>query len=91
MGKRTSKHLRPPRPLLQGGFARVETRTDGEWMVQSVGADAAIKPYRCPGCEGHLSPGTAHLVVWPRVASIGSAAAIDERRHWHSACWQRRR
>lgn len=91
MAKRPSKHLRAPRPLVLGGFAKVQRRSDGEWFVQSVAADAAVKTYRCPGCQVQISPGTAHCVVWSRIASIGSAAAVDERRHWHNSCWQRRR
>ncbi|MEE9965518.1 MAG: hypothetical protein K4304_10570 [Propionicimonas sp.] len=90
MAKRPSKHLRPPRPLSVGAFARAETKRDGEWMVQAMSADAATKTYRCPGCNRVFGPGIAHVVVWPRVAPIGSSAAVDERRHWHSACWSRR-
>ncbi|MFZ0529113.1 MAG: hypothetical protein WAL91_01080 [Propionicimonas sp.] len=90
MAKRPSKHLRAPRPLTSTGFARLVTKQDGEWMVQSMPADAAGKTYLCPGCNQQVHPGTSHLVAWPRIASIGSASAVDERRHWHTACWQRR-
>jgi len=91
MARRPSKHLRAPRPLSSGAFARLERRQDGEWMVQTMPADAATKTYQCPGCGRPVAPGTAHLVVWPREASIGSTSAVDERRHWHTSCWQRRR
>jgi hypothetical protein len=90
MAKRPSKHLRAPRPLNPNAFARRETRSDGEWMVQAMSADAASKNYLCPGCERTITPGTPHVVVWPRQASIGSASAVEERRHWHHSCWSRR-
>ena len=91
MAKRPSKHLRAPRPLASGAFARLEVKADGEWMVQTMPGAVAAKTYTCPGCGHPVSPGTPHLVAWPREASIGSAAAVDERRHWHTGCWQRRR
>ncbi len=90
MPKRGSKHLRTPRPLNVGAFAHLEAHADGEWMVQPMSATAATKTYTCPGCSRLIDPGIAHVVVWPRIASIGSASALDERRHWHTACWTRR-
>lgn len=91
MAKRPSKHLRPARPLSSGAFARLEHKSDGDWMVQTMPADAADKTYLCPGCNQQLPPGTAHVVTWPREASIGFTSAVDERRHWHTSCWARRR
>ncbi len=90
MAKRPSKHLRAPRPLNTNAFARSEQRGDGEWMVQAMSADAATKIYHCPGCGRDITVGTPHVVAWPREASIGSASAVDERRHWHHGCWNRR-
>jgi hypothetical protein len=72
MAKRPSKHLRAPRPLNTNAFARSEQRGDGEWMVQAMSADAATKLYHCPGCGREITPGTPHVVAWPRQASIGS-------------------
>jgi hypothetical protein len=43
-----------------------------------------VKVYRCPGCQGDIQPGTAHIVAWNMDYSA------DERRHWHTACWKRR-
>jgi hypothetical protein len=39
------------------------------------------KPYRCPGCDLEVRPGSWHLVVIPQDAP-------DERRHWHEHCWR---
>ncbi len=91
MAKRPSKHLRAARPLSSGAFARQEQKADGDWMVQSMPADSATKTYTCPGCHPPVVPGTAHVVTWPREASIGSTSAVEERRHWHTSCWQRRK
>ena len=90
MPKRPSKHLRTPRPLNSGSFATLVVKADGEWMVQTMPADIASKTYTCPGCGLVVPAGQAHLVAWPRYASIGSSSAVDERRHWHTPCWERR-
>lgn len=89
MAKRPSKHLRPPRPL--SGFATTATRQDGAWLVQTMSAAAATKNYLCPGCHQSIPPGVGHVVVWPVEPGIGSASAVDDRRHWHGACWTRSR
>jgi hypothetical protein len=52
--------------------------------VNAVQAYAAVKEYRCPGCEGLIPPGTFHLVVVPDDAP-------DLRRHWHQGCWFKER
>lgn len=82
------------RPLL-GGTQTREERTDGDWIVRRVSGSAAGKAYRCPGCDQLIPPATPHVVVWPEnpslLAAIGGAQSLDERRHWHTACWQRRR
>lgn len=91
MARRPSKHLRAPRPLFAAGFARTDTKSDGRWQVQSMAADQAVKDYWCPGCGLRVTPGTPHLVVWPGEAPLGQSRAVDDRRHWHTACWGRRR
>jgi hypothetical protein len=73
-----------PAPIRLGP-ERTESWPDGDWVLRQVPGAAAAKTYRCPGCDQEISPGTAHVVVWP----AGNAAA-GERRHWHNPCWQRR-
>ena len=90
VARRPSKHLRSPRPL-STGLPRAAAKADGRWIVQNVAADSAVKDYRCPGCNRTVRPGTPHVVVWPDQPGIGSASAVDERRHWHASCWNRRR
>ncbi|WP_080795380.1 hypothetical protein [Corynebacterium pacaense] len=53
------------------------------YMVRQMGSAAARKFYVCPGCNQNIPPGVAHIVAWPRERA-------DDRRHWHSACWERR-
>ncbi|WP_231988178.1 hypothetical protein [Nakamurella panacisegetis] len=50
---------------------------------------AAVKAYRCPGCQQLIPPGTPHLVVWPEWVA-DDVGGVSDRRHWHTACWQRR-
>ena len=90
MPKRPSKHLRPPRPLSSSHAGAVD-KADGRWMIQTMPATSATKQYRCPGCERMIPLGTAHVVVWPLVPSLSYSKAVDERRHWHTSCWNRRR
>jgi hypothetical protein len=55
-----------------------------EWVVRGIGAGAAAKHYRCPGCDQEIPPGVPHVVAWPRLGDVG------DRRHWHRACWNAR-
>lgn len=87
--RRKSKHTRPHRPL-GDHHPSAQTRRDGEWLVRGIPAGASTKAYRCPGCDQLIAVGLTHVVVWPRVASLGSTSAIEERRHWHRWCWDRR-
>ncbi|MGY4645579.1 hypothetical protein [Cellulomonas sp. URHB0016] len=68
-----------------GGRA-VQTAPDGEWVVQQV--RGSEREYRCPGCDQLVAPGTPHVVAWRVDGLFG--AAVDDRRHWHSSCWQAR-
>lgn len=90
MARRPSKHLRPPRPL-NPRLGTSATKEDGRWVVRTVAGSAATKSYRCPGCQQILPPGTPHLVVWPTDPGLTGQAGLAERRHWHTACWERRR
>ena len=65
--------------------ASIEAIGGQPWVARRVSGSAATKPYRCPGCDQEIPPGTAHLVAWPAHTS-GPA----DRRHWHNPCWQRR-
>ncbi len=71
------------------GMPRSEASADGStWTVRRVaGGD---KSYRCPGCDQLIPPGTAHVVVVAADHLLGADAALADRRHWHTGCWQAR-
>ncbi|MEZ7003948.1 ATP/GTP-binding protein [Streptomyces sp. AD55] len=56
-----------------------------EWSVRHVaGASARGKSYRCPGCDQAIPDGVPHVVAWPQ------HSGVDDRRHWHTSCWNAR-
>lgn len=58
---------------------------DEEWVVQPVTGQAARKVYICPSCNQDIGIGTPHVVAWRE----GWGAGVEDRRHWHTACWRR--
>jgi hypothetical protein len=62
---------------------RVEQHPDGDWVVRRIAGAGAGAPYRCPGCDQELRRATPHVVAWPE-------GRPDDRRHWHSPCWDAR-
>ncbi|MEU3459668.1 ATP/GTP-binding protein [Streptomyces sp. NPDC006733] len=64
------------------GLERTETWQGEEWSVRSIAGSAAGKSYRCPGCDQEIPPSVGHLVAWPEYRG-----GVDDRRHWHRACW----
>jgi hypothetical protein len=74
-----------PRPL-GGAHQDVEEHADGDWVVRRISGANATKTYRCPGCDQEVRPGTAHVVAWPADRSAGE----EDRRHWHTPCWNAR-
>jgi hypothetical protein len=65
------------------GLERTESWRGEEWAVRPV-AGSPGKRYRCPGCDQEIPAGVGHVVAWPRYGSV------DDRRHWHRACWNAR-
>lgn len=90
MARRSSKHLREPRPL-NPRLGTSATKDDGRWIVRTIAGAAATKPYRCPGCSQVIPAGTPHLVAWPAEPGLAGPGGVADRRHWHTGCWQRRR
>jgi hypothetical protein len=62
---------------------QLESWPDGDYVVRRVTGSAATKAYRCPGCDHEIRPATPHVVAWPD-------GVLDDRRHWHTACWRNR-
>jgi hypothetical protein len=73
------------RPGFPVGPEHTETWPDGDWVVRLVSGSSTDKSYRCPGCDQEIPAGTAHVVAWPKLTP-----GLEERRHWHRACWRSR-
>lgn len=78
------------RPSPGGGIRQVVEFPDGEWVVQRVTGSASTKRYRCPGCDHEIMPATPHVVAWPFDLGASDDARLQERRHWHTPCWNAR-
>ncbi|MGP3986520.1 ATP/GTP-binding protein [Streptomyces sp. 3N207] len=66
------------------GLERTEDWRGEEWAVRQISGGAAVKHYRCPGCDQEIPPGVPHVVAWPVQGDVA------DRRHWHRACWNAR-
>lgn len=73
---------------IRGGLRRTEVKRGREYAVQPIRAERALKRYLCPGCDGEIRPGTAHVAVWLADSILGDDSAIADRRHWHNQCWK---
>jgi len=72
----------------RGAAERVETAGDGSWHVRTV--TGSEKAYRCPGCLQEIPARVQHVVAWAEDGLFGPDAALADRRHWHTGCWQAR-
>jgi hypothetical protein len=68
------------------GLTVDQSADDGAWFLRQIPVDAAVRSYRCPGCDHMIPPGTAHVVAWP----ADERGDVSDRRHWHAACWRAR-
>lgn len=79
------------RPLrLTGTPDTTEHHADGDWVVRRISGATSTKDYTCPGCPARIRPATPHVVAWPAERPLLGGEAADARRHWHTACWERR-
>jgi len=75
------------------GGGRFESFGAVDHAVRNVTGAAAVKTYRCPGCDHEILPGTPHVVAWPLEGPVHLGAAATDapgRRHWHTPCWSAR-
>jgi hypothetical protein len=56
---------------------------DGDFSVRRVSGSSDGRVFRCPGCDQELASSMPHTVAWPE-------GRLDDRRHWHTACWAKR-
>jgi len=85
---RSNRRRDEHRPLALGamGSQTVETWMGRSWVVRRLTGHTSTRSYVCPGCTHGIAPGTPHVVAWPDDGLGG----VDDRRHWHSKCWQAR-
>lgn len=85
MGRKNRRNTPARRPLPLDGSSFVPTSVvevrGVEYKVRPMGSSHATKFYLCPGCNQNIPPGVSHVVAW---YALGSG---DDRRHWHSHCW----
>ena len=79
----------PRSTALRPGFERLERQPDGVYVVRRISGAGSERPYRCPGCDQEIRPGTPHVVAWS-AEPIGGFGGVGDRRHWHSPCWSAR-
>ncbi|MFX4291724.1 ATP/GTP-binding protein [Streptomyces bohaiensis] len=86
--RRNHRNARPrpegrPEDHTRYGLESTESWQGESWVVRQV-AGSSGKHYRCPGCDQLIPPGTGHVVAWEQHGTV------DDRRHWHRACWNAR-
>lgn len=90
MGRRRNKYEREFRPIDPDrlmNYTHYETADNGmEFKVHRI--RAAAKEYVCPGCNGIIMVGQAHVVAWTEDSWFGARAGQEARRHWHESCWR---
>ena len=86
MGRKHKRKEPPGRSAAPVSSEVLEHHGDGDWFVRRITGSSSTKPYRCPGCDQLIPPATPHVVAW----SADDRNGIEDRRHWHSPCWQAR-
>ena len=81
---------RPSQRPLRPAAERIVDKRDGQWFVRPITGRDVGQDLHLPGMPAAITPATPHMVVWPVEKALLTADAIDERRHWHTACWTRR-
>lgn len=77
-------------PAVYDTYQRSVSAPDGEWQVRHIRGGSSEKEYTCPGCHQTIQIGQAHLVSWREDHIFGVEYGANERRHWHTKCWESR-
>ncbi|QRV02517.1 ATP/GTP-binding protein [Arcanobacterium phocisimile] len=90
--RRSKKYSRPSRELNSYalmGYTRIEYADDGRaFKVHHI--NSGVKEYVCPGCSGIIRVGEPHEVAWTEDHILGKEFGQNDRRHWHTGCWEAR-
>ena len=84
--RRRDEHVPLDTERLLAGWRRVVTKRDGDWHLQPISGERAVKVYTCPGCGGDIALGTPHVVAWRADGLFGAEDDLAGRRHWHRRC-----
>jgi hypothetical protein len=91
MGRKNRRNRDENKPISDGaiyGFsARVETKRGVEYQVRRTLRGQC--EYKCPHCNGVIPVGATSITVIETDHFFGPNAAVEDRRHWHDACWRR--
>ena len=75
--------------LIDGPGVQAEILRERYGLIELALGDGKV--FRCPGCDQEIVPGTPHIVAWPADgARMAGGIGVEERRHWHTTCWQNR-
>lgn len=96
MGRRksTKRPYNEPHPELDvdrlrgGSVPRIEPGPAGE-PYNVATSRLTESTFICPACGQVIPAQTAHVVAWATGHLFGEGVAVEERRHWHTACWER--
>lgn len=78
-----SNSVRSEERDLAASHETIEEHHEGIYMVRRITGSSSTKPYRCPGCDQLIPMATPHTVAWIE-------HDVESRRHWHTACWNKR-
>ncbi len=74
---------------LTSGFpSRIEPGAGGEPFYVAISRQRD-KTYVCPACGQDIPAMSNHVVAWAAGGLFGPEVAADERRHWHTNCWEK--
>ena len=82
-GGNSNRHPMGDDREISTSYSAIEEHQEDEYMVRKITGSTSTKPYRCPGCDQLIPTATPHIVAWP-------IDDIELRRHWHTACWNKR-
>ena len=89
--RRSNKWQREHRELFTSStVSSTEHAPDGDWVVQHTKGNSSGKIYTCPGCHRDVPAHTAHVVAWRTDEEFGVGVGVENRRHWHTSCFNAR-
>ncbi len=85
--RRVSEKNREINEAVIFGGARTEVKRNVQYQVRRTLSGRSV--YKCPGCNNSIPAGATSVTVIELNHFLGQNVALDDRRHWHNACWKR--